>query len=400
MKIASAGSTLVDPQTAIDQACAELSRQLTEQPTIVFVHWSTNYPAAILQAAIKRHFPTCRIHGGSSCRGVMTERGIFLEQQRGLALLGLADSGGAYGVAAAGFGDDPRQNAATLVKQAIADAGRPGEVPDLVRMAATPGCEEQILRGIEDILGPDVPIIGGTAADNEIRGDWEIMTNAGGHRDGLALAVLYPVSPLYFSFHNGYRPTNQRGTVTRASGRSIDQIDQRPAAEVYNHWTEGLIQEQLASGGPVLGATTLHPLGREVGRIGGVPYFNLAHPERVTATGGLTTFADIPSDEELVQMVGTTESLISRAGRVATAALEAGRLEPEQISGALVTYCAGCMLTVQPRLPEVKASLDQALQGKPYLCNFTFGEQGCFTGGENRHGNLMISTIVFSGAQS
>jgi hypothetical protein len=26
---------------------------------------------------------------------------------------------------------------------------------------------------------------------------------------------------------------------------------------------------------------------------------------------------------------------------------------------------------------------------------FSFGEQGCLFGGENRHGNLMISAIIF-----
>ncbi|MDZ7641400.1 MAG: FIST N-terminal domain-containing protein [Desulfurivibrio sp.] len=399
MQIASAGSTLTDPRAAIDQACADLSRQLGATPTIIFAHFSIQYAAAGLWEAIRRHFPACRVHGASSCRGVMTEQGIFGEEDRGLALLGLLDPDGAYGVAIGSATENPRQQAATLLRQAIAAAERPGEVPDLVRLAATPGREEEILLGIEDILGPNVPIIGGTAADNEIKGGWEIMADGGCQSEGLALAVLYPSTPLYFSFHNGYRPTEQRGTVTRAAGRTIYQIDHRPAAEVYNHWTGGLIQQQLAAGGVVLEATTLFPLGREVGQIGGVPYFNLAHPERVTAEGGLTTFADIAVGEELHQMIGTSESLITRGGRVAEAALEAGRLQPRQISGALVTYCAGCMLTVFPRLEEVRNSLDQALGGRPFLGNFTFGEQGCFTGGENRHGNLMISVIVFSGAK-
>ena len=73
----------------------------------------------------------------------------------------------------------------------------------------------------------------------------------------------------------------------------------------------------------------------------------------------------------------------------------AGRLTADQVSGALVIYCAGCMLTVQDEMEEVAAEVREALGGKPFLGAFTFGEQGCFTGGENRHGNLMISVVVF-----
>ena len=67
----------------------------------------------------------------------------------------------------------------------------------------------------------------------------------------------------------------------------------------------------------------------------------------------------------------------------------------EDAAGALVIYCAGCMLAVQDRMDDVVAEARDALGGKPFLGAFTFGEQGCFVGGENRNGNLMIATLVF-----
>jgi hypothetical protein len=54
------------------------------------------------------------------------------------------------------------------------------------------------------------------------------------------------------------------------------------------------------------------------------------------------------------------------------------------------------MLTVRDRIDQVVAGLDEGLGGAPFLGCFTFGEQGCFVGGENRHGNLMISVTVFA----
>jgi hypothetical protein len=53
------------------------------------------------------------------------------------------------------------------------------------------------------------------------------------------------------------------------------------------------------------------------------------------------------------------------------------------------------MLAVQDDMPEVANNLNRSLGGRPFLGTFTFGEQGCFLEGENYHGNLMISVVIF-----
>jgi len=94
-------------------------------------------------------------------------------------------------------------------------------------------------------------------------------------------------------------------------------------------------------------------------------------------------------------MQGTPESLSSRAGRVAAAAVESAPFGAHEVKGAFVLFCSGCMLAVQDRMHEPPEGLKDAFHGAPFLCSFTLGEQGCFIGGENRHGNLMIATLVF-----
>lgn len=214
-----------------------------------------------------------------------------------------------------------------------------------------------------------------------------------------------------FAFHSGYEPTDVKGIVTKAggfeatdekgfatkaSGRTLLEIDGRPAAVVYNEWSKGLISDVLADGGNILARTTLHPLGRIAGHIGNVPYYQLSHPDAVIENGALSIFTNVTPGDEFVLMQGTIDSLISRAGRVASSALETYSARPKDVAGALVVYCAGCMLTVQNRLNEVVESLRSALPNTPFLGVYTFGEQGCFLGGENRHGNLMISVLLFS----
>ena len=200
------------------------------------------------------------------------------------------------------------------------------------------------------------------------------------------------------AYHNGYAPTERTGVVTSATGRTVHQIDHRPAMEVYAEWTDGAVQvpADAADTVAILSDSTLFPLGREITKVGNVPYFLLAHPAGARANGDMDLFASVAEGEVLTQMTGTIDGLTARAGRVADLALKAGQLQPSDVKGALMIYCGGCMLTVREQLDQVADGVRTALDGAPFLGAFTFGEQGAIVGAGNRHGNLMISCIVFS----
>jgi hypothetical protein len=338
--------------------------------------------------------PGVPLHGGTTCLGVMTEAGFHAADGVGLGLFGLKDPGGRYGVGAVESGSDPRAAGAAAAREAMAAAGRSSRSPKLIWLTSAPGFEEDVLRGIEDAVGANVPIVGGSAADNTIAGHWRQFANGETYTDGIVVTAMYPSTAVHYAFRSGYVSTDRSGTVTRASGRTVYTIDGRPAAEVYNEWTGGAIDEFLG-GGNVLQATTLHPLGRIVQTIGDTAFYRLSHPETVTPGGGLTLFTNVEEGEDVVLMTGSRLSLVSRAGRVAQFALGRGFVSADQIAGGLVIYCAGCMLAVRDRMDEAAASVREALGGKPFLGAFTFGEQGCFLGGVNHHGNLMISAVVF-----
>jgi hypothetical protein len=395
MKIASSQSTNADTTTACDVAYAELCERLGSVPDLLYLGWSVTHPGEALLARLADIAPDVRVHGASSCLGGMTEAGFVSDRGCGLVMLGLSDPAGAYGVGGTPITGSVTDAAANAVIDALDDADRPGEIPALVRLSAPPGHEEEVIAGIESVLGQDVPIVGGSAADNTVEGNWQLAANARLDASQIVVSVLFPSVATAFAFHSGYSPTATSGRATRASRRTLYEIDGEPAAAVYNRWTDGSIADALDRGGNVLASTTLHPIGRVVGELGGVPYFRLSHPDGVSPDGALTLFSDIGEGDELVLMEGSVDSLVSRAGRVAEAALSAGELRPDEISGALVVYCAGCMLTARSEMDRVVDGLNVALGHAPFLGAFTFGEQGCFVGGENRHGNLMISVMVF-----
>jgi len=311
-------------------------------------------------------------------------------------MLGVHDPDGSFGVGASMIHDDPGEAARSAVLAALKDAGRPGEVPAFVLMSSAPGHEEALLRGIASVVGPDVPVAGGSSADDNVGGTWKQFANGEVYGSAVAVAVLFPSTEMMFAFHSGYQPTNVSGTVTKVRDRVICEIDGRPAGEVYNEWTGDLIAEQVASGGCILSQTTFHPLGRVMGAIGAIPYYKLTHPNHANADGTINVFSDIALGDELVLMSGTVESLVTRAGRVALSAMEAYCATPDDVEGALIMFCGGCMLGVRDRLDEVVASLKSALPEIPFLVTFSFGEQGCFLGGGNQHGNLMISVLLFA----
>src|SRR5690606_28754364 len=114
--------------------------------------------------------------------GAMTERGFHSEEGRGIALFGLIDAG-TYGVGAASLGSDPRKAAREAVRRALAAAGRPGEMPELVWLSSAPGAEEEVLLGIEEVVGR-VPIAGGSSADNSVDGKWRQIANDLAFEDG------------------------------------------------------------------------------------------------------------------------------------------------------------------------------------------------------------------------
>jgi len=396
MKFASARSIARDSKLALHEAYQELLQKLGGSPDLIFLYTTETFDTEAVNAHLGELAGTVPIHGGTSCQGVMTDEGMASEEGHGLALMGIADGEGAYGVGAADIGDAPREAASRAVQEALNNAGRPGQVPQMLWLMAAPGVEEELIAGIQQLLGTKVPIMGGSSADNAVAGNWKQFANGNVYENAVVIAAIFSSADVDYSFHSGYEPTAKRGKVTRAEGRLLYEIDGKPAAQVYNDWIGGELDEELEQGGNILAKTTLYPLGRVVGTIEGTPYFQLSHPDGLAPQGGLTLFSTVEAGDELILMTGTVDSLISRAGRVGQAVQDSAVSDRKKIMGSLVIYCAGCMLTVQERIDEVAREMGDVLGGQPYIGAFTFGEQGCFIGGENRHGNLMISVVTFS----
>ncbi|HEV3030425.1 MAG TPA: FIST N-terminal domain-containing protein [Polyangia bacterium] len=388
--------------TVVSRALDELETALGLAPDMVFLHGAERCNARGVAEIVAARWPNARLHGGSSCLGVMT-RGRFEASPSSFGLLGIVDRKGAYGVGHVVLAARPREEIKEALAMALEQAGRPGEVPSFVLLTAPPGWEEELLLGIADVVGAHVPVAGGSAGDEAVTGHWWQAANQSVGHDLAVVTVLFPSGSIVSSFQSGYEVTRLSGKITRASGRQLHEIDGRPAARVYDEWTEGAIAEIVAGGGKIPQKTSaLHPLGRRAGTSAGAVEFVLSFLDTVLPDGTLTLFTEVREGERVWAMRGTDDSVIGRAGRVARASIDAISQERSagRLMGALVMFCAASAVNVRERMPEVVAGLDVTLGSCPYLGAFTFGEQGRFLAGGNRHGNMMISVVLFVGEGS
>lgn len=381
------------------EAVREAYDQLTEKigiPSFLFVISTVTYNNIMIMHELNVLMGDTKLIGGTSCIGLFTERGYCSENNRALGLFGIQDDKGCFGIAALSLSDNPLSDGQEVIRKALNNAGRPGELPTMILLTSAPGHEEHLINGIMSVVGTDVPIFGGTSADNTISGLWQQFCGEKIYQNGIAVAVIYASQEIGYAFHNGYIPTEHAGIITKTTGRIVNTIDNKPAAELYNQWSDGLIQSILGTDSNILALSTFHPLGRAVGNIGTIPYYNLSHPNEIFADGSMSFFSSLQVNDRVVFMEGTKESLKIRIKRVIHLAKENyshnGGQNPK---GAFIVYCAGCFLAIQDEIKDVIDNVYSELPDEPFLGMFSFGEQGCLFGGENRHGNLMISAIIF-----
>ncbi|CAB9493573.1 FIST signal transduction protein [Alteromonas macleodii] len=363
------------------------------RPSLLIGYGNTDLPLETLASTINDTALPFFI--SSSCSGALLCDNNIASPTCDLALFCINDENGAFGVGSADITDcSPFKAGATSLQKALANAERPYESPALIWCSLPPGNEERILEGFASVVGTKVPIFGGSMADNTVSGNWCTATKTSSGPQTVAVAVLYPSTPLGLSYSSGYKPTETVFKATTAQGRQLQQLDNGKASTIYNNATNGLIADQL-NGGQILGLTSSAPLGKPVALDNGAVNYLLCHPDSVDEDGTLNVFSEVQEGEELVLMEGNITSLTSRAERVINNAI---MLLPENKTpvGVLMIYCAGCRLMVGDEINAMLNSLQKTFPSLPICGPFTFGEQGRFLDGKNRHGNLMISAVVFS----
>ena len=283
-KVGTGWSTNENPDEAVKEAVEmALQGRLDEPPDFAVIFASSGSDLqSVLFNANKLFKGKTKIYGGSSdSRGVMTDKGYAratkrayeyakMEGKRSLAILTVSSNDIVFGVGSADcFAYPSVQSAAkTAVLDAIKNAGKtPIEMSQAILLTSPRGFEEEMIAGIEEVIGRKTPILGGSTGGPSFAsfGRDKIFER------GISLAVIYTDLSTGWWFEGGFDIKDPHsGIVTKVDGQLILEIDHRPALDVYDDWLGGeigrLVKEHQDRFDNVRGLLTLHPLYRKYTR--------------------------------------------------------------------------------------------------------------------------------------
>lgn len=389
-----------DEAKAVEEAVSSVRAQLKgKTPEFVILFSTVGYDSDKVLGEVRSLLGDVQVYGGTSCLCVQNKEGLHVGEKGSLALLAVSSESITFGIGGVSINDfsSAREAGKAAIQAAIKEAGKEGENPKIVLMTAAPGEEEEILAGIEEVIGKDVPVFGGSSGDNDITGKWKQFANDHVYSNGISLTAVYTDLKIAWALEAGYERSEYRGTITKAEGRTIYEIDNLPAAEVYNTWTGGAVSEELETGGSVLSKTTFYPLAKFLLNEG-KEYTTSIHPLSINASDhSLEVFADVEEGDEVLLMHGDWELLLNRALTTPTKALESEDLSKEDVSFAIYDFCAGTMLAIpEDERPKMPALVKTVIGDAPFIGTFTFGEQGHIRGVGNYHNNLVNWMVVFT----
>jgi len=169
-QIASGASSEIDDSICIQNAFkAMMSQMCGQQPALVLVAADPSVSGQKLLQCMKSVAPRTVVHALSSVQGALHNGG-----QARMGMLGIADTGHyTTGFSPNASAQESAFAAGQKAAQMALDESGLSQPPDVAVVTSTVGAEEEVLAGIADVLGHQVTVIGGSAADHgALDGTW------------------------------------------------------------------------------------------------------------------------------------------------------------------------------------------------------------------------------------
>ena len=369
----------------------ETAKESTKDFSDVKINFLYTSEKSDIKKVIKgiREVTSTPIIGCTSSKGVIVPDGYITSQNGFSAMLSIDDLNLSVGVAGHEAGKDPRAIGRKVAIEAVQNANSTRS-PAYFYMVASPKEEEEYLMGIQDVIGR-VPMFGGSAADNNVEGNWKIICNDKVFTDGVAVAFFYTDNEIITKYNGLYNETNKMGLITEVKDkRTIVTIDEVSSLKKYAHWINenpnNLKEKNL------LLASITKPLGIKD------PLGNLTvirHPMIGNDMGTKTIMDDtitlgnnVVTGTAIVQLESTKEELIE-APLILLRNLKKELFE--EPAAYILIHDAARTMILEDNINEIADKIIKEANGVPFIMPFTFGEYGYEEHSSNICGGLMLS---------
>ena len=329
--------------------------------------------------------------GCTSSAAICTQDG-YLNKETGYS--GMMLFGGDLEVVTAGSkqtDETPREVGRRVAKEAISKVKGEDVEPDFFFMSASPANEEEYLEGIQDVIG-NVPVFGGSAADNTVEGKWSILNDGEAFADGVTIAIFYTKGEMKNLYTGAYHETNNVGVITKVRDeRTLVEIDHEPALKKYAEWTGKSIESLM--GNNLLTETICAPLGVKdpIGKVTAV-----RHPMFGNDDLSMNIGANLAENTAVIELSNTPEGILKANEETIN---NLNKLMVSEANSYFLVHCGGRRLglalsQIEDKIyPEVK----KVIPDKEFLMVFTFGEYGMGDHSSNTVGGLSLSYTAFGG---
>lgn len=329
--------------------------------------------------------------GCTSSAALCTQDG-YLNKETGYS--GMMLFGGDLEVVTAGSAqtsETPREVGRRVARDAISKVKGADVEPDFFFMSASPANEEEYLEGIQDVIG-NVPVFGGSAADNTVEGKWSILNDGEAFADGVTIAIFYTKGEMKNLYTGAYHETNNVGVITKVRDeRTLVEIDHEPALKKYAEWTGKSVESLM--GNNLLTETICAPLGVKdpIGKVTAV-----RHPMFGNDDLSMNIGANLAENTAVIQLSNTPEGILKANEETIN---NLNKLMVSEANSYFLVHCGGRRLglalsQIEDKIyPEVK----KVIPNKEFLMVFTFGEYGMGDHSSNTVGGLSLSYTAFGG---
>ena len=359
------GSSILADSFEAGVETARNSMKGIKKPKLGLLFTSIKYNQDEVIKGIKSVNNEIKVLGCTSSGAIMTPEGIIASPDGFAGMLVLEDNELNVGVAASPRGNDPRETGRKLAKQAMNDAGKK-HPPVAFAMFANPAEEEYYLKGIQDVVG-EIPMFGGSAADDAVAGDWKVFCEDQSFGDGCAIAFFYTTKEIKNVFTGAFEETDTVGIVTKvADDRRIVEIDHEPALKKYASWIGANADDLM--GQNLLVASIPHAVG--VKSIQG-DLTAVRHPMIGNEDYSFNVGAKVAEKTAFILLHNDVDGLIN--GAVDTIKEVKKGFDPAAL---FLVHCGGRKLHIGDRVDEDFVAIKSACGNVPFIVAFTFGEYG------------------------